>query len=123
MEDDTKVTDFPGTRRVKKPAPDREGLRKQINKLRQREAQKAFPYEREMKTFVDAMRYKMIKNAHKGRWEDLDLKSALQRLKEEVKELETAINQNNEIEIILESADVANFAMMVSNIAIRLAAK
>ena len=80
---------------------------------------RVFPYERELKTFIDAMRYKLMKNAHKGRWEDLDLKTALKRLKDEVEELEEAIENGNEIEVILESGDVANYAMIVANIAVQ----
>ena len=75
-------------------------------------------WERDLKVHVDAMRYKLKKNAHKGKWEDLDLEKALERLREEVTELEAAIAEGNEIEIVLEAADVSNFAMMVSSIAI-----
>ena len=76
------------------------------------------PWERDLKVHVDAMKYKHKKTAHKGKWEDLDLKKALERLRDEVTELEAAIAEGNEIEIVLEAADVSNFAMMVSSIAI-----
>lgn len=74
-------------------------------------------YEPEIKQLVDAMRYKLRKNAHKGRWEDLDVPGALKRLREEVDELEEALSRDSQIEIILEAADVANFALMIVNIA------
>jgi NTP pyrophosphatase (non-canonical NTP hydrolase) len=80
-------------------------------------------FERELKQFVDAMRYKLKKNAHKGKWEDLDLPTAIQRLKDEVAELEEATSRDSSIEVILEAADVANFAMMVCNIAMKTAVK
>jgi len=76
------------------------------------------PWERDLKVHIDAMKYKLKKNAHKGKWENLDLGKALERLREEVAELEAAIAEGNEIEIVLEAADVSNFAMMVSSIAI-----
>ncbi len=71
-----------------------------------------------LKRFNDAMRYKLLKNAHKGRWEDLPLADALAKLKAEVAELEAAIEQGNTVEILLEAADVANFAMITASIAV-----
>jgi len=68
--------------------------------------------------FVDAMVYKLRKNAHKGRWEDLDLPSALRMLRAEVDELNGALQENNQVEILLECADVANFALILATIAI-----
>ncbi len=73
----------------------------------------------ELANFIDGMVYKLAKNAHKGKWEDLDLAGALSRLEDEVRELEEAIKEGNRIEIILEAADIANFAMMVASVAIR----
>lgn len=75
-------------------------------------------YEDDIRRFVDAMRYKLRKNAHKGRWEDTDLDEALNLLRKEVEELHGAIIGGNMIEILLEAADIANFAMIVSAIAI-----
>ena len=83
----------------------------------------ANPYQKELDFFTDAMRYKLIKNAHKGRWENIDLKTALQLLKDEVAELEEAIQAGSQIDIILEGADIGNFAMIVTNIAVTEAAK
>lgn len=75
-------------------------------------------YDDDLRRFVDAMKYKLRRNAHKGRWSDVNLNEALHLLKKEVAELEEAIKDGNRIEIELEAADVANFAMIVSAIAI-----
>jgi hypothetical protein len=75
-------------------------------------------YTDDFRRFVDAMKYKMRRNAHKGRWEDIGLIEALTLLNKEVEELRIAIIEGNMVEILLEAADVANFAMIVSAIAI-----
>jgi len=79
-------------------------------------------YEHELKQFVDCMRYKLHKNRSKGKWEDLDLQQAIIKLKDEVDELIEATQNNNQIEIILEASDVANYAMIIANIAMQKAA-
>ena len=81
-------------------------------------------YEDVLRPFVDAMRYKLASNKHRGKrnWQDLSPEALLNMLKKEVNELEEAIKSGNQIEILLEAADVGNFAMMVSNVAIALAA-
>ncbi|QIG66089.1 nucleoside triphosphate pyrophosphohydrolase [Ochrobactrum phage vB_OspP_OH] len=73
-------------------------------------------YEQDIRRFVDAMCYKLGVHAKKGRWEDLPIESALELMKGEVTELEQAIDGNNTIEVLLESADVANFAMIIASI-------
>lgn len=75
--------------------------------------------EREIKQLVDAMRYKLKKNAHKGKWEDMTLKQAIDFLEGEVEELKEAASRDSDIEIILEAADVSNFAMIVANLAMK----
>ena len=75
-------------------------------------------YTDDFRRFVDAMKYKMRRNAHKGRWEDIGLIEAQILLNKEVEELKEAIRDGNMVEILLEAADVANFAMIVSAIAI-----
>lgn len=72
----------------------------------------------ELKQFFYAMIYKLKKNAHKGKWEDMDLAKTLARLREETEELAHAISDENPIEVVLEAADIANFALMVSDIAL-----
>jgi hypothetical protein len=76
-----------------------------------------------LRRFVDAMRFKLLKNAKKGRWEDLSLSETLDRLEIEVQELRAAIQTNNSIEILLEAADVANFAMIAASIAVEKGAQ
>lgn len=82
-----------------------------------------FEYEKELKTFTDAVAYKLYKNRHKGKWEDISIEEAVIRLKEEVVELEEAIGRNNAIETILEAADVGAWAMILANISIKLTQK
>lgn len=71
-------------------------------------------YAQELETFLEAMRYKLAKNKHKGHWEGIDIDDLLRLLDEEVQELKQAIEGENEFAIILEAADVANFAMMIA---------
>lgn len=71
-------------------------------------------YAPELHAFFDAMIYKLHHNAHKGKWEDLDLEYACHRLDEENAELREALTQGNTVEVILESADVANFALIIA---------
>ncbi len=75
-------------------------------------------YDRELRMFTDAMKAKMAANAHKGRWENVDLKKALKGLREEVDELVEAIENGNVVEIILESADLGVWSLIISTIAI-----
>ena len=72
----------------------------------------------DLQRFFDAMVYKLRRNAHKGRWADLSVDDALQRLREEVGELHESVLAGSSIEITMEAADVANFALIVANIAL-----
>lgn len=72
----------------------------------------------DLKRFVDAMVYKLNKNNHKGKWEEMTITRTLQLLKGEVDELTEAINEGNDIEIVLEAADIGNFAMIAASIAV-----
>lgn len=70
-----------------------------------------------LKLFFEAMLYKLARNTHKGRWEDMDLESSMKRLGEELNELVESIGTGNNVEILMEAADVANFAMIIADIA------
>lgn len=72
----------------------------------------------DLERFTHYMIFKLAKNAHKGRWEDMDLASLFRRMVEEKDELYEAIDRGNMVEILLEAADVANFAMMIAAAAI-----
>jgi len=51
--------------------------------------------------FVDAMVYKLGRNAHKGKWEDRGQAINMGLLQKEVDELTEAINRGNMVEIML----------------------
>ena len=68
---------------------------------------------KEVKAFAAMMEYKLKKNDHKGNFENTDVDFLLKRLKEEVNELEIAIKSESYFEIMLEAADVANFACIL----------
>lgn len=74
------------------------------------------PYEHDIRRFVDAMLYKLKVHSAKGRWENLDILNILGKLDGEVKELRYAVSEGNTIEVVLEAADVANYAMIASSI-------
>lgn len=76
------------------------------------------PYKEDIRRFMDAMIYKLGKNAKKGRWEEMSINDVLRLLKGEVAELDEAANRGSMTEMMLESADVANFALILSAIAI-----
>lgn len=68
----------------------------------------------EVKSFAQAMEYKLRRNDHKGGWEERDTATLFDRLEDEVRELRAAIEDGNPYEIVMEAADVANFAMMIA---------
>lgn len=70
----------------------------------------------DLQRFFDAMVYKLRRNKHKGRWEGLDLNATFERIEGELKELNDALNEGSSMEILMESADVANFALIIANI-------
>lgn len=70
--------------------------------------------------FSTVMLKKLRENRYKQHWSELDLAYLINRLKEELLELEDELpnTKNNMIDIdaaIFECADVANFAMMVAD--------
>ena len=91
---------------------------KRYNKLTVVVPHELTPIVPDLQRFFDAMVYKLRRNAHKGRWEDMSVSGALQRLREEVDELQEAVNAGSSMEITMESCDVANFALIVANIAL-----
>ena len=66
---------------------------------------------------MQAMIYKLKVHSSKGRWEELDLQTTINKLLGEVAELRLAIESGNHIEIMLEAADVANYALIAGSIA------
>lgn len=75
------------------------------------------PYAEDIRRFVHAMVYKLKLNAHKGRWEGKTMAEYCPLLEGEMRELNEAIAGGNLIEILNESADVANMAMIIASIA------
>jgi NTP pyrophosphatase (non-canonical NTP hydrolase) len=80
-------------------------------------------YNKELNTFNEAMQYKLHANRHKGRWEDQNIDSLFDLLLKEIEELREEIKSTNrnKVAILLESADVGVFAMMIANVAMRIA--
>ena len=76
------------------------------------------PYSTEIQRFADAMVYKLSVHSRKGKWENLDVFTAIDKMEGEVHELREAVNRGNMVEILLESADVANYGLIVSAIAV-----
>lgn len=76
-------------------------------------------YGPQIRAFIEAMVYKLEKNAHKGKWEDMSPRDAAKWVAGEAKELEAAVAGGNSFAIILEAADVANFALMACDAAMR----
>jgi len=67
--------------------------------------------------FTAVMWRKLIANAHKGGWKNNLAEELLERLHEEVEELERAIMEDdNPQNIAKECADVANFCMMIADV-------
>ncbi len=65
--------------------------------------------------FANRMEQRLQANAHKGGWMDEDPYWLMKRLLEEVGELQKALEKGHGWD--REAADVANFAMMVSEVA------
>ncbi len=76
-------------------------------------------YARSVIRFVDVMLEKLDENRHKGHWRDMSQKWLLNRLRQETGELRRAVEGGNATEIAREAADVANFAMMIADNALR----
>lgn len=71
----------------------------------------------------DAQRYKLKLNAHKGFLGDVPPEALLAKLKEEVVELEEAYARGSSFDMLLELADISNFALGMMISAMRLKRK
>lgn len=74
-----------------------------------------------VKWFAEQMENKLKENDKKGGWDDCNIYWLIQRIREEINELLSAVNLNRDLgatkeNIIREAADVANFAMMIADI-------
>lgn len=71
-----------------------------------------------VKWFAEQMELKLKENDYKGGWARCDHSWLLDRLKQEVTELEKALEKvDNQENVIKEAADVANFALMIADLA------
>jgi NTP pyrophosphatase (non-canonical NTP hydrolase) len=74
----------------------------------------------EVEWFATAMERKLRANDHKRHWHNLSMQHLSARLTQERKELYAAIASHDADKVLEEAADVANFAMMVADMARRL---
>lgn len=78
----------------------------------------------EVLEFAQDMERALANNDHKGRWTGEKMSVLLKRLREETDELAEAIGRKataeGSAEVIREAADVANFALMIADIARRM---
>ena len=66
--------------------------------------------------FAEGMLDKLGKNRHKAHWSNAQQEYLWSRLVEELNELRSALDyQNDKLNIIQECYDVANFAMMIAD--------
>jgi hypothetical protein len=72
-------------------------------------------YANDIRRFVDAMLYKLAVNVHKGRWEDVSVQTQYENLLVEVEELRYAMSEGNTVAVMLEAADVANYALIIAS--------
>lgn len=70
--------------------------------------------------FANVMIQKFKTHERKGGWKDMntkeDLQKLLQCLKDEVNELEVALDKEPDQNVIKEAADVANYALIISDL-------
>jgi hypothetical protein len=69
----------------------------------------------EVLRFAQVMEARLRDNDHKGGWENESDSYLLRRLDEETTELQRAVFGMTDEYIIMEAADVANFAMMIAD--------
>lgn len=73
----------------------------------------------QVRRFAKLMELRLRANDHKGGWQDDSMRALFRRLKEECDELDEAITyrvSRGEKNVGHEAADVANFAMMITDI-------
>ena len=68
---------------------------------------------KEVRAFAAMMEYKLKKNDHKPNFQNTEIDFLMKRLREEVDELDVAIKSESYFEVMLEAADVANFACII----------
>lgn len=76
------------------------------------------PMAKDLVRFWSAQVYKLRKNAHKGKWEGVGLERCFSLLSAEVAELQQAIAEGSFAEVLMEGADVANFALIATSVAL-----
>lgn len=74
----------------------------------------------ELQWFVKQMESKLQENDHKQHWSKLHPDYLIERLYQEAKELWEAVERRDPVEMVKEAADVANFAMMIADVAERV---
>lgn len=67
--------------------------------------------------FASIMEEKLKENDHKGGWGDCEITWLIQRIKDEISELESGLLRSDidKTKLIRECADISNFAMMVAD--------
>ena len=69
---------------------------------------------KEVEIFSLCMEEKLRRNDHKGGWEGVGQHTLFDRLRAEVDELEQALANEPDVNVMYEAADIANFAMMIA---------
>lgn len=77
-------------------------------------------YEPELRYFFDSMVQKLNTNRHKGLVEGVTILDMVAGLKGELLELEQALATEGQFDVHMEAVDVANFAWLVSLMAMRM---
>lgn len=76
------------------------------------------PLQEDLQRFFEVMIVKLFENVHKGKWESIGIDNAVALLHDEMDELKDALQEGVVDSIIGECADVANFALIISSMAI-----
>jgi NTP pyrophosphatase (non-canonical NTP hydrolase) len=69
------------------------------------------------------MRYKLHVNRKKGKWEGAKISDLFKLLVKEIEELHETVQDGNQIATVLEAADVANYALMIAHVAMKMATR